>query len=222
MAKRYQMTARRRAALRKAQIASARKRSRNKKIKRAAIVGGVAVGLAGVAVARHKLSGSGFVVSNRKSTVIHGERIKTTRGTRLDNPKGTLRGKQRFGPPSRSVVSAPGRSRKLGKTGTFNGALPGGGRSTGYQRVGKRKTLTVSYVHRPLKSTQVTGKLGSTISGTKVGNRLAYKTRALRKKQNPYAAVYNQKTLLNYGSYGKRLPTANVIGKSRGGKQVII
>ena len=54
MAKRYQLTARRRQALRKAQLASARKRKRNRNIKIAA----VGAGVVGVAVARHKVSGS--------------------------------------------------------------------------------------------------------------------------------------------------------------------
>lgn len=51
---RYRMTPKRRAALKKAQEASARRRSRNKKI---GIAAGIAVGV-GAAVAGHKLSGS--------------------------------------------------------------------------------------------------------------------------------------------------------------------
>lgn len=51
---RYVMTARRKAALRKAQLASAKKRKRNRRVATAAAVGVVG----GAVVARHKLSGS--------------------------------------------------------------------------------------------------------------------------------------------------------------------
>lgn len=54
----YRMTSSRRAALRKAQMASARKRKRNAKIRNVALVGAGVTAIAGAVVARHKLSGS--------------------------------------------------------------------------------------------------------------------------------------------------------------------
>lgn len=56
----YRMTSARRVALRKAQMASARKRKRNTKIRNVALVGAGVTAIAGAAVARHKLSGSTF------------------------------------------------------------------------------------------------------------------------------------------------------------------
>lgn len=76
MARRYVMTARRKAALRKAQLASARKRkgSRRRKV----VAGAVGTALV-VGAARHKLSGSNLTFKPFK------------------NPPGTYNGKHNFG-----------------------------------------------------------------------------------------------------------------------------
>lgn len=68
----HRMTPARKAALRKAQLASAKKRRRRNR----AIAGGVAVGVLGAGVARHKYSGSTLTVrrTSGRSTVT-GERL---------------------------------------------------------------------------------------------------------------------------------------------------
>lgn len=71
MAKRYQLTARRRQALRKAQLASARKRSRNRKVKIAA----VGAGVAGVLVARHVVTGSKLNLRRNEGITLNGKRL---------------------------------------------------------------------------------------------------------------------------------------------------
>lgn len=81
--RKYRMTPRRRTALKKAQLASARKRSRNKKI---AVVAGVsAVVIAGVAA--HKLSGSSLSISKKQNiSVVTGKRLPNGANvTRLGN-----------------------------------------------------------------------------------------------------------------------------------------
>jgi hypothetical protein len=60
------MTARRRAALRKAQLASARKRRGKPVSRRKKIAGGVLVGIGGLAVARHIVTGSRVNVTYKK------------------------------------------------------------------------------------------------------------------------------------------------------------
>lgn len=201
MAKRYRMTARRRAALKKAQLASARKRSRNKKIKRAAVVGGVAVGLTGAAVARHKFTGSGIrkinhpvvapMTGNMNSGVRKGHVVlgKTTTG----------RGKDR------KVVS-----RSIGYTTRRSGPL-------GTNR-------TVKYEHNKL-TREVIGQhmQGLRNSKTRTGmvvRQLDFKTRAMRGKTNPNVPYYNGQTGVNYGAYGRRLGNAQKYIKRVGGKVV--
>ena len=62
----YRMTARRRAALRKAQLISARKRRGKSVSRRKKIAGGVLVGMGGLAVARHVITGSRFNATYKK------------------------------------------------------------------------------------------------------------------------------------------------------------
>lgn len=73
----YRLTAARRAALRKAQLASARKR-RGRRISRKAKAGGAAVGVIGAVVARHRISGSSIRITKRTNPVsaVSGKVIK--------------------------------------------------------------------------------------------------------------------------------------------------
>lgn len=90
MARRYRMTAARRAALRKAQIASAKKRKRAK-VKR------VAKGTAGgiLAVTMGGLGGhyARKGVTKRKNRIAYGKFVETTRPTQLALPAGRTKGK---------------------------------------------------------------------------------------------------------------------------------
>lgn len=183
MARRYQYTARRRAALRKAQLASARKRSRNKKIKRAVIVGGATAAVLGASVARHKASGSKIGFHGKGAVEINGKRIGKP-GISLTRHKGF-------------VVQARIRTKK--------------GDALGY------------YSHNRVKTREVAGQTAKVL-GQKLPEstryRLAYATRGIRGKGNPFAAQYDPKSGLNYGSYGKRLPRVDRYIKTRGGKAV--
>lgn len=201
MAQRYRMTARRRAALKKAQIASAKKRSRNKKIKRVAVGGALAGAVVGGAVARHKLSGSEFRTVHHPIVSKHsGNLIGPSAGRRFNSP----------------ITHNNNANRKRVVT----------GRSIGYTTARKGPlgdSKTVSYEHKKLTRTVIGNRIGDQIGksprATSTVNRLDYKTRALRKKGNIYAAEYRPKSGLNYGSYGKRLPSL-VPTKTRGGVKV--
>lgn len=96
---RYRMTPARRAALRKAQIASAkkRKRSRNRKI---AVGAGIAVvGVGGAAVARHRISGSSFSKTNhpivgKVTGNVTGSRVASFSNSKLTGPGGRKAGRR--------------------------------------------------------------------------------------------------------------------------------
>lgn len=197
MAKRYRMTARRRAALKKAQLASARKRARSKKVKRAAIAGVGAAAIVGAGVARHKLSGSGMVVTR------HGPVARET---------GKLTGSRRGGLVKMRQTTGRGKNRKVT------------GRSIGYQ-TRKRGPLgdskTVRYQHNKLTATMIGNKIATrSPRAASIGRQLNFKTRAMRGKMNPNIPMYQGSNVGAFGAYGKRMGNVQNYVKRVGGKRV--
>lgn len=153
MAKAYRMTPRRRAALRKAQLASARKRRRNKVIRRTAIGVGVLGVAGGAAYGRHKLSGSKLTVSKHgpvsmtgRLTGSHGRTFHTGHVTGKPPRTGTVRVyNERAG--RTQIQHTYGKAPKLGRDFMYSGRKQG--------PLGSHRTVT--YEHRRLKK-DVLGK----------------------------------------------------------------
>lgn len=79
----YRMTARRRAALRKAQLASARKRKRNRNLKKAAYIGGGVAALGLAAYAGTKLGGNGGIAKDLRGRKLSMNSMKNAAVARL-------------------------------------------------------------------------------------------------------------------------------------------
>lgn len=201
MAQRYRMTARRRAALKKAQAASARKRARGKKIKRGAAIVGGAAAIGGLAYARHNLSGS-------RIGKIHETNILNSRDE-LTGGKKKGRGFHTTRLTMRNPQGATHKARNRVKERTF-----------GYQKSSRgplgTKT-TIGYQHKKLTAEVLGGK----IKQTAPGRQLAYKTRALRKAANPFAPAYQPYHAGQYGAaYGKQLQRLDQFTRRVGGRKV--
>ena len=164
----YRMTAKRRAALKKAQIASARKRKGRGK-RRAAIAAGVSVGVVlGAGVYRHKASGSSIKVMSSKS--IRTGEFKTT--TTYKPIQFDERG---FRTGGGSVTKREVIGNKLFKAGVTRTPGPGG---TTYGIVAGPAKIV--YNHRTL------AKARGTVTGTPVnGRRVVRVNRGGIPKYNP-------------------------------------
>lgn len=210
MAKRYRMTARRRAALRKAQLASARKRKLSPRAKKAVIAGGVAAGVLGAGVARHKLSGSKLSVNGRR-IVVKGESVKSV----------NVNGRK-----IKTIVKDPNGSRVLGPKG-FYGSRTKKGFQVGLTVRTKNRDTNILYHHDGLKVGVLGTKIDNHLLSQKNRKGMAYrqlkfKTRAIRGAGNPYAPTYRPKTNFGYGAYGKRMPRVDQFVKTRGKKKVSV
>ena len=139
---RHVMTARRRAALRKAQLASARKRKSSVRKKRM-VKAGVLAAVGGLAVARHMVTGSRFNAGYKKGPKGHDAR---------HNP---LREYLGFNEATNEPITRPARRHKRFSyvtdeyyPGVMRGIVLRGGRHTAYIHYTHVKTYADRYMHQ--------------------------------------------------------------------------
>lgn len=230
------MTAKRRAALKKAQTVSARKRkaapnkrssapssgrsgySMSPKAKRRLAIGatGVAVGAltAGGIVARHKLSGSSFSRTNHpiKSGV-----MGNITGSHAASLSTSVFRQKTGGKVTKEYAYIRKNLETKEKTTVIRHVTSDATKVMGRDfTFNSRKrgplgdSFSITYRHRKAKIT------AKDILGTKLHNKIL----ASQYFSDPFKPEYNRKSKGNYGSHGKRLPMNDMPRKYLGGKEI--